>query len=76
MAKSSELGAAEKAEIILQSMIERQKIGKKDITPNTISFNNVINAWDCSGDEKASSQAERILLHVEELHASGNNNVQ
>lgn len=56
--------AVEKVEGILLNMLDRyNNIG--DCKPDKISFNAVINAWARSGDNRAPSRAEHILMSME-----------
>merc|ERR1712238_598420 len=64
-----------------QQILERMEIlhlekNRKDVAPNTICYNAVINAWAKSNDKKSGRGAERILEQMEKEFAEGNTNIQ
>ena len=83
-------GAAQRAEHVLQTMIDRyhhqqqQQIRNHtsnvneidNITPNTISFTSVMDAWAKSGDSRGPSRSEQILRQMEDMYRFGNPDVQ
>ena len=68
--------AAERAEEILEWMDRLCKQGNKDVAPDTISFNAVLDAWARSGDRNAPRRCEQILDHMDELYRAGNHGVK
>lgn len=73
--------AAEKAQSILNRMLERaeNKVNQPKpknknadivVTPDTVIFNSIINAWANSGDPAAGSKALALLNLMQELHAN------
>jgi pentatricopeptide repeat protein len=80
--KSSQAGAAPRAEAILQRMQsisqrspERQS-GYNDVRPDTVSFTSVIDAWSKTGQYGAAERAEVILWRMQELYKAGRIDVQ
>ena len=78
--RSKEKGAAEKAESILNDMI-RNIVEQADhtnagasgdkILPNTTSFNNAMNVWVKTTNDKCGTQAEAIFREMVELYEGG-----
>jgi hypothetical protein len=68
--------ASERAEEILEWMDRLCKQGNKDVAPDTISFNAVLDAWARSGDRNAPRRCEQILDHMDELYRAGNMGVK
>lgn len=68
--------SAERAEEILEWMDRLCKQGNKDVGPDTISFNAVLDAWARSGDRNAPRRCEQILDHMDELFRAGNPGVK
>jgi hypothetical protein len=57
-------------------MIERYFKGEKHNKPNVIIFNNVIDAWANTGDERSPLQAEQLLHRMDDLQHLGMERVQ
>ena len=79
-AKSGEPGSAEKANDLLQKMI---KLGSqqeyKDVVPNAVVFNSVIDAYSKANDVEsniAATRSEKILEEMQRISASGDDNVR
>lgn len=68
--------AAERAEEILEWMDHLYKAGNDEVSPDTITFNAVLDAWARSGDRMAAQRAEQILDHMDDLYRSGNHRVK
>jgi pentatricopeptide repeat protein len=61
-------GKAEKAEALLESMIEDSLNGNESARPNVISFSVVLNAWSKCRSNDAPERAEAILSRMRELY--------
>ena len=58
------------------SAIAEERCIKTDCSPNTITFNSVLNALSKSRKEGSATRAEQVLRHMQDLHKSGDVNVQ
>ena len=58
------------------SAIAKERCLETDCSPNTITFNSVLNALSKSRKEGSATRAEQILRHMQDLHTSGDVNVQ
>jgi hypothetical protein len=47
-----------------------------DVTPDTISYNALLDSWARSGERMAPNRAEQIVNHMHELAKAGNNSVR
>ena len=65
--KSGGRGAAERCEDILDRMEGLYEQGRKEMQPNTTSFNTVIDALARSGERGYEYRAEDLLERMEEL---------
>lgn len=52
------------------------KSGNEEVSPDTITFNAVLDAWARSGDRMAAQRAEQILDHMDDLYRAGNRKVK
>jgi len=52
------------------------KEDNKEVKPDTITFNAVLDAWARSGDRMAPHRAEQIVDHMDELYRAGNKGVK
>lgn len=52
------------------------KSGNDEVSPDTITFNAVLDAWARSGDRMAAQRAEQILDHMDDLYRAGNQKVK
>jgi len=66
---SGDIGAAEKAERLLLSMLTSND--SLAVRPNTITFNTVIDAWSKSNEPKGAARAEKLLKTMQKLHEEG-----
>ena len=57
--------AAQRAERVLNGLLRGNK---GDVTPDTVVFNAVIDAWSTSGDPRAGSKALALLNKMKEVH--------
>jgi hypothetical protein len=69
--KSQSQGAAPRSEIILNRMVEIGKSGRKELQPNTVSFNTVIDCFARSDEVDAEWRAEELLGKMDELAKLG-----
>ena len=75
-AKSKQKGAAEKAELLLEQMIDKSREGRSNVKPNTITVNCVLDALAKSGEKGAAARAENVLSRMENNNAACFDNVQ
>lgn len=66
--KSGVKGAAKRCEDILDRMESFYEQGRKEMQPNTTSFNTVIDALARSGEKGSEYRAEDLLERMEELN--------
>ncbi len=76
--------AAERSEYILQRMIKfKQKVENSEddseyaklLSPDTVVYNSVIDAWAKSYDPRAGTKAEGLLKQMEEQYENGDKNL-
>lgn len=68
LARSGEKDAARKAIDLLSEMVELCQLGDKDVRPNLISFNAVLNTLSKARTVEAAQRAEELLEQMESLH--------
>lgn len=63
IAKSSQKGAAARAQELLQRIEALHQDGYYAVAPDTVSYNSVLNAWALSDEPDAPDKALQFLLH-------------
>lgn len=62
LAKSNEIGAAGRAQELLQRIEALHKEGYYAVAPDTVSYNSVLNAWARSNDADGATRAMELFL--------------
>lgn len=66
----------DEAEKVLATMDEKARKGQYHLKPDVLTFTNVIHCIALSGADDAFERAYKILLRMEDLHASGYGDVR
>jgi hypothetical protein len=67
---------AQRAEAILDRIVEHFESGYQGFKPDTICFSSVINAWSKSGDPTAPQKAGALLAQMQKMHEAGDHDVK
>ena len=72
----AKMGDPEGAEAVLLRLEKLWRSGNKEVKPDKILYNSVIDAWAKSGRREAPMRAEAILQHMEQLNKQGHKGVR